>query len=92
MPTDRQTLVAVLSLPPGKLSQREKTIFTQWLDTLDAGVIALTKGQRKWVDDVFVKNELDKGERPPPKPLKGRIKNEQPLDKMPKPLKPPGRK
>lgn len=84
-------LVALLSLPPGKLTSGEKLAFQQWLDDLDSGVVSLSKKQRAWAQGVFVKHKLDKGERPPPKPLKGRVKNEFPLDKMPKPLKPPGR-
>ncbi len=91
MITDRQMLVALLSLPPGKLSPGEKTAFQQWLDALDNGVVSLSKKQKAWAQSTFVKNELDKGPRPPPKPLKGRVKSDHPLDKMSKPLKPPGR-
>jgi len=90
--TDRQVLVALLSLPPGKLTSGEKLAFQQWVDDLDSGVVSLSRKQRAWAHMVFVKHGLDKGERPPPKPIKGRVKDEHPLDRMPKPLKPPGRK
>ncbi len=92
MSTDRQNLVALLSLPVGKLASGEKLAFQQWLDDLDSGVVSLSKKQRAWAQSAIVKYELDKGPRPSPKALKGRVKNDHPLDKMPHPLKPPGKK
>ena len=89
MSTDRQTLVTLLSLPEGKLTAGEKLAFRQWLDDLDNGVVSLSKKQKAWAQSVYVKHELDKRPRPPPKPLKGRVKSESLLDSMPRPLKPP---
>jgi hypothetical protein len=59
--TDLQVLRAVLSLPRGKLSSNEKTVFQRMYDDVAGGmVISLSKKQRAWVDGVYDKHDLDK--------------------------------
>jgi len=58
--TDLQVLRALLSLPDGKLSTREKQIFQAMYDNVATGmVIQLSKKQRLWTDSVYDRFDLD---------------------------------
>ena len=56
-------------------------------------ILRLSPKQRMWADSIYDKHDLDK-ERPPPKKIEIKDKSlaaTHPLDKMARPLKPPGR-
>jgi hypothetical protein len=80
--TDLQILRALLSLPMGKISPREKQVFQGMYDSVATGqVINLSKKQRLWAESVYDKLEL--GKRPQPPARKVEVKDKQ-LLKFPK--------
>jgi hypothetical protein len=92
---DRQILVALLSMPVGKLTPSEKRVFQEMFDKVETGaILRLSPKQRMWIESVYDKNDLDKAQ-PPPKNIQVKDKSlfatKHPLDLMPRPLKPPGR-
>ena len=90
--TDLQVLRALLSLPLGKLSASEQSSFQGMYDQVATGrVVTLSPKQRGWADASYDKHDLDK-ERPPARKVEVKDKSLlSPLDRFPKPLKPPGR-
>lgn len=91
--TDLSILKILLSLPAGKLSNRN--IFQSMYDNLAIGkIISLSKKQRAWVERVYKEHKLDK------KPLAAAFRQkvvvqdkgpEKILDFGPLPMKPPGK-
>lgn len=80
-------------MPSGKLSTSEKRAFQGMFDQLATGrTVHLSPRQRDWAHSVYDKHDLDK-ERPPVKKIAVLDKSliGHPLDKLPRPLKPPGR-
>ena len=91
--TDLQVLRALLSMPLGGLTASEKHAFQAMWDQVASGnQIRLSMKQRQWADQVYDKHKLDNERAPvknPPILDKSLIAN---IDKLPRPLKPPGRK
>jgi hypothetical protein len=90
--TDRATLEGLLTC--GKLTRGEQTAFQQMYDDLMGGkIIGLTKNQRLWADTVYEKNKVGDMRVESRKKARARLNAEKTtfLDRMPKPLKPPGR-
>lgn len=91
--TDRATLSALLT--SGKITASEMTVFQRWYDDLMAGKkIELTPRERSWADDVYERHKLGDVRYAQRKEARARIDKEKVdfLAKLPKPLKPPGRK
>ena len=85
--------MVLLSLPAGKLSSSEKRAFQAMFDDLANGkIIGLSKKQKAWANEVYVKNDLHK--KPLQRLKKIAVKDKSgksPLDLGPLPMKPPGR-
>jgi hypothetical protein len=91
MRTDSQTLRALLTLPPGKLSKSEQRAFQAMYDDLVNGkMVQLSRKQKEWAEEVFLKNDLQ-GKPLPAKlpPIKDKRKVD--LNFGPLPKLPPGR-
>jgi hypothetical protein len=81
-------------MPTGRLTPSEKRVFQEMYDKIATGhILRLSPKQRMWADSIYDKHDLDK-ERPPVKAIKivdKSLTSQHPLDKMARPLKPPGR-
>jgi hypothetical protein len=90
--TDRVTLNALLTC--GKLTGAEQKAFQQMFDDLMGGkIINLSPKQRLWADSVYDKFKLGDIRAAGRKEARARVRQEETsfFDKMPRPLKPPGR-
>jgi hypothetical protein len=89
--TDRVTLSALLT--SGLLTASEQRVFQGWYDDVMGGKrIELTPNERMWADSVYDKHKLGDARFANRKEARARVtKQENLLDKMPRPLKPPGR-
>lgn len=90
--TDRVTLEALLT--SGKLTPSEQTAFQQMFDDLMGGkIINLSPKQRLWADSVWEKYKVGDMRFNARRQARARIRQDDglALDKMPRPLKPPGR-
>jgi hypothetical protein len=90
--TDRATLSALLV--SGKLNGHQQTIFQRMFDDIVGGVrISLTMKERAWADSLYEQHKLGDVRYAARKEARARIRKEETsaLDKMPRPLKPPGR-
>lgn len=90
--TDRATLSALLT--SGKLTGAQQTVFQGMYDDLMNGkIIGLSPKQRLWADTLYEQHKLGDIRYAGRKEARARIRHEETsaLDKMPKPLKPPGR-
>lgn len=91
--TDRATLSALLT--SGKLSGSQQSIFQGMYDDLMGGkIIGLSPKQRLWADTLYEQFKLGDIRFAERKEARARIRQgeQTALDKMPRPLKPPGRK
>jgi hypothetical protein len=90
--TDRATLSALLT--SGKLTGSEQGVFQGWYDDIMGGKrIGLSPKERLWADSVYEKHKLGDARYAGRKEARARIRKDEVslLDKMPRPLKPPGR-
>lgn len=89
--TDRTTLSALLTC--GKLTASEMRVFQGWYDDIMGGkLVGLSPDQRLWADSIYEKHKLGDVRFEHRKEARARVtKEERLLDKMPRPLKPPGR-
>jgi hypothetical protein len=90
--TDRATLSALLT--SGKLTGGEQTAFQGMYDDIMQGRrISLSPEQRLWADTVYNKHKLGDIRAASRREARVRVRYEETnfLDKMPRPLKPPGR-
>jgi predicted protein tyrosine phosphatase len=91
--TDTKLLQILLSLPSERLSSSEKRAFQAMFDDLSNGkIVGLSKKQKAWANEVYVKNDLHK--KPLPRLKKITVKDKSAvkvLDFGPLPMKPPGR-
>jgi hypothetical protein len=90
--TDLKLLQILLSLPTGKLSNSERRAFHAMFDDLSNGkYIGLSKKQREWAEQVYLKNDLHKKVAWHTRKIVPKDKNSVVVDLGPMPLKPPGR-
>lgn len=89
--TDRVTLNGLLT--SGKLSSSEKAAFQQMFDDLAQGrIIGLSQKQRLWADSLWQKYKVGDMVFAGRKQARVMVRQGEAtlLDKMPRPLKPPG--
>ncbi len=91
--TDRATLSALLT--SGKLNGSQQRVFQGMYDDLMGGkIIGLSPKQRLWADTLYEEFKLGDIRSAERKEARARIRQgeQNALDNMPRPLKPPGRK
>jgi hypothetical protein len=90
--SDTKLLQILLNLPPGKLSVSERKAFQAMYDDLVNGkYISLSRKQRSWAEQIYMKHELHRNPLPKLKRVETKDKQKAVLDLGPLPLKPPGR-